>query len=87
MLIYDNFLLKYHNQKDVIIMMGRKRSFQSKLFYHRINLEKRVRRDHVLRMIEQNIDFDFVYKEVEHQWFFDSCPEARAVACDVDRAG
>jgi len=38
-------------------------------------------------MIEQNIDFDFVYKEVEHQWFFDSCPEARAVACDVDRAG
>ena len=47
-------------------MMGRKRSSQSKLFYHRINLEKRVRKDHILRMIDQNIDFDFVYKEVEH---------------------
>ena len=58
--------LQYHNQKDVIIMMGRKRSSQSKLFYHRINLEKRVRKDHILRMIDQNIDFDFVYKEVEH---------------------
>jgi len=47
-------------------MMGRKSSYQSKLFYQRINLEKRIRKDHVLRMIDQNIDFDFVYKEVEH---------------------
>jgi transposase len=46
-------------------MMGRKKSFQSKLFYQRINLEKRIRKEHILRMIDQNIDFDFVYKEVE----------------------
>ena len=47
-------------------MMGRKSFSQSKLFYQRINLEKRIRKDHILRMIDQNIDFEFVYKEVEH---------------------
>lgn len=47
-------------------MMGRKQDSQLKLFYHRINLEKRIRKDHILRMIDQNIDFDFVYEEVEH---------------------
>ncbi len=47
-------------------MMGRKKTPQLKLFYDRINIEKRVRKDHVLRMIDQVIDFDFIYKEVQH---------------------
>ena len=45
-------------------MMGRKKAFQSKLFYQRINLEKRIRKDHMLRLIDQHIDFDFVFKEI-----------------------
>jgi transposase len=46
--------------------MGRKKTPQPKLFYERINLEKRIRKDHILRMINQVIDFDFIYQEVKH---------------------
>ena len=47
-------------------MMGRKKAPQPKLFYERINLEKRIRKGHILRKIERFIDFDFIYKEVDH---------------------
>jgi transposase/uncharacterized protein (UPF0179 family) len=47
-------------------MMGRKKTPQSKLFYERINLEKRIRKGHILREIDRFIDFDFIYKEVDH---------------------
>ena len=40
-------------------------SFQPKLFYHQINLDQRVPRDHLLRKTERQIDFDFVYSEVK----------------------
>jgi transposase len=46
-------------------MMGYEGDFQPKLFYHQISLEQRVPRDHLLRKIEQKIDFDFIYQEVK----------------------
>jgi len=39
-------------------MMGRQPKLQQKLFYARINLAQRIGSDHVLRLIEQHIDFD-----------------------------
>ena len=45
--------------------MGRQPNQQQKLFYERINLDQRIRADHVLRLIQQHIDFDFIYQEVE----------------------
>lgn len=46
-------------------MMGRQNDYQHKLFINGFNLDKRVRKDHILRKISENIDFDFIYKEVE----------------------
>lgn len=46
-------------------MMGRQNDYQHKLFINGFNFDKRVRKDHVLRKISENIDFDFIYKEVE----------------------
>src|SRR5216117_4457456 len=46
-------------------MMGRENPPQASLFYTGINLEKRVRSDHVLRKIAPLVDFDFVYGEVK----------------------
>ena len=46
-------------------MMGRQGSPQPTLFYHRFNLEDRVRKDHILRKIDASVDFDFIYGEVE----------------------
>jgi len=47
-------------------MMGRQPDTQQKLFYTRLNLDKRIRKDHVLRTINSRIDFDFIYKHVEN---------------------
>jgi len=46
-------------------MMGHEEGFQPKLFYHQINLDQRVPRSHILRKIQERIDFDFVYGEVK----------------------
>jgi transposase len=46
-------------------MMGHQSGFQPKLFYYNANLEKRVPRNHILRKIQQKIDFDFIYHEVK----------------------
>lgn len=51
-------------------MMGYQDPLQGKLFYAGINLEKRIRKDHPLRKIDQFIDFDFVYKEVADKYGF-----------------
>jgi transposase len=48
-----------------LAMMGQEEGFQPKLFYHQINLEQRVPKDHTLRKIQEKIDFDFVYREVK----------------------
>ena len=46
-------------------MMGYQPGFEPKLFYHQINLDQRVSRNHLLRKIQEQIDFDFVYGEVK----------------------
>ncbi len=46
-------------------MMGRQPKVQNKLFYTAINLDQRVRQNHILRKIKRNIDFDFIYNEVK----------------------
>jgi hypothetical protein len=46
-------------------MMGRQPKVQHKLFLTGFNLEKRVRKDHILRKINEIIDFEFIYKEVK----------------------
>lgn len=49
-------------------MMGRKPKVQNKLFYTAVNLEQRVRKDHILRKIKRYIDFDFIYNEVKDKY-------------------
>ncbi len=49
-------------------MMGYQPPLQDKLFYLGINLEKRVRKNHPLRKIEELIDFDFIYQEVRDRY-------------------
>lgn len=46
-------------------MMGRQQDQQNKLFYTRLNIDQRIRKDHLLRQINQHIDFAFVYNEVK----------------------
>src|SRR3989337_1102742 len=41
---------------------------QSKLFYMGINIDKRIRKNHPLRKIEELIDFDFIYNEVRDKY-------------------
>ena len=49
-------------------MMGRENPPQASLFYMGINLEKRVRSDHVLRKVARLVDFDFAYTEVKESY-------------------
>jgi len=49
-------------------MMGRDKPPQRSLFYTGINLDKRVRSDHVLRKVSRLVDFDFVYGEVKESY-------------------
>jgi transposase len=49
-------------------MMGRQPPYQHKFFVSGFNLDKRIRKDHVLRKISEKIDFDFIYKEVEETY-------------------
>ena len=46
-------------------MMGHQESFQPKLFYQPINLDQRVPETHILRKIQEKIDFGFIYGEVK----------------------
>jgi transposase len=45
-------------------MMGQQTGIQPKIFYHHMNLEQRVPRTHLLRRIQEQIDFSFIYAEV-----------------------
>ena len=49
-------------------MMGRQPKVQNKLFYTAVNLEQRVRKNHILRKIKSKIDFDFIYNEVKDKY-------------------
>ena len=46
--------------------MGYQPLLQSKLYYHRVNLEQRV--PHILRKAHQKIGFDFVYEEAKNTY-------------------
>lgn len=48
--------------------MGYQSPPQSSLFYVGINLDKRIRSNHPLRKIDDLIDFDFIYKEVQDKY-------------------
>jgi transposase len=47
-----------------IAMMGEQTGNQPKIFYSHMNLEKRVPPTHLLRRIQEQIDFKFIYSEV-----------------------
>lgn len=49
-------------------MMGHETDSQGKLFYPSLNLEKRIRQDHILRKIKRAIDFNFIYNEVKDKY-------------------
>lgn len=49
-------------------MMGYQPDFQPKHVYKNINIEKRVRRNHILRKICKHIDFNFIYNEVKDKY-------------------
>ena len=49
-------------------MMGRQQRVQRKLFYTKLNLDQRVRKDHILRKVNTYIDFDFIYNEVKDRY-------------------
>ncbi len=49
-------------------MMGRQKRVQRKLFYTILNLDQRVRKDHILRKVKNYIDFDFIYNEVNDKY-------------------
>ena len=49
-------------------MMGRQPKVQNKLFCTSVNLEQRVRKNHFLRKVKSNIDFDFIYNEVKDKY-------------------
>ena len=49
-------------------MMGYQSKLQPKLFYYNVNLERRVPQNHILRKINEKIDFTFIYKEVRCLW-------------------
>ncbi len=46
-------------------MMSYQPPSQRKLFYVGVNIDKRIRQNHPLRKIKEQIDFDFIYKEVK----------------------
>jgi transposase/uncharacterized protein (UPF0179 family) len=46
-------------------MMGHQPKVQKKLFYTKLNLDQRIRKDHILRKINRHVNFDFIYKQVE----------------------
>ena len=49
-------------------MMGRQSPYQYKMFMKGFSLEERVRKDHVLRRISEEVDFDFIYEEVQDSY-------------------
>ena len=57
-----------NHSNGVPAMMGRQPLYQHKLFVIGFNLDKRIRKDHILRKVAEKIDFDFIYKEVEETY-------------------
>ena len=49
-------------------MMGRQTKVQKKFFYTKFNLDRRIRKDHILRKINTHINFDFIYNQVKNTY-------------------
>ncbi len=49
-------------------MMGQQTGVQPKIFYPHLNLEQRIPRAHLLRKIQEQIDFNFIYGEVKNTY-------------------
>jgi len=49
-------------------MMGKERNDSLKLFYPSVNLEQRIRPDHILKKIDKYINFNFIYNEVKDKY-------------------
>lgn len=49
-------------------MMGYQELSQSRLFYTGINFDKKVRKNHPLRRINEVVDFEFIYGEVKNKY-------------------
>lgn len=49
-------------------MMGQQTGVQPKIFYPHLNLEQRIPRAHLLRKIQEQIDFNFIYAEVKNTY-------------------
>jgi transposase len=49
-------------------MMGCETGFQPTLFYHQMNLDQRVPQNHLLRKIQEQINFNFIYAEVKDSY-------------------
>ena len=49
-------------------MMGYQSGVQNKCIYTAINIDERVRKNHILRRISEIIDFDFIYDEVKNTY-------------------
>lgn len=49
-------------------MMGCETGFQPKLFYHQINLDQKIPQNNILRRIQEQIDFEFIYAEVKDSY-------------------
>jgi transposase len=56
------------NIHGVLAMMGRQSPYQYKFFMKGFSLERRIRKDHVLRRITEEVDFDFIYEEVKDSY-------------------
>jgi transposase len=48
--------------------MGRQKKVQKKLFYTNLDLDQRIRKDHILRKVNKYVDFDFIYNEVKDKY-------------------
>ena len=57
-----------YRQQFRIGMMGYQSACQHKLFVVGFNMEKRIRKNHILRKILEKIDFDFIYNEIKDSY-------------------
>ena len=49
-------------------MMGYQPKSQMKLFYYNVNIEERIPKNHILRLIKEKIDFKFIYGQVKDKY-------------------
>ena len=61
----DDIMLQDHSIGGITSMMGMQQTPQGNLFYYGINIDKRIRPNHLLRRVKELIDFDFSYQEVK----------------------